>query len=180
MRDSGEGQRPPASGGAVSRAPSGAADRRRFAEDFLVGELFGLGSHRFEEAAVVAFARRYDAQPFHLDHDAGAASMLGGLAASGWQVVAVLNRAFSESVLAGTHHRGLVAVDRVRWIRPVLAGARLSASARVDSLEGQDRQTGAGAAAGIVRFVVTAWDDAGRNTVEIFRRDRVACFGEAS
>lgn len=153
-------------------------DRRRFAEDFVVGELFDLGSHAFDEAAVVGFARRYDPQPFHVDHDAGAASMLGGLAASGWQLVAVLNRAFADAVLAGAHHRGLVEVDRVRWMRPVLAGTRIAAVARVAAIENRD--AGAAAATALLRCVVSARDEAGRTAVEIVRCDRIARFGAAA
>ena len=35
---------------------------------------------------ITDFARRFDPQPYHLDEAAAAASIFGGLCASGWQV----------------------------------------------------------------------------------------------
>ena len=64
-------------------------DGRRCFEDLAVGERFDLGPRRMDEAEVVEFARAFDPQPMHLDRAAGAASPLGGLAASGWHSCAV-------------------------------------------------------------------------------------------
>jgi acyl dehydratase len=44
------------------------------------------------EEEIIDFARRYDPQPFHLDHEAAKASHFGGLVASGWMTSAVLMR----------------------------------------------------------------------------------------
>ncbi|KAB2849553.1 MAG: hypothetical protein F9K44_07600, partial [Hyphomicrobiaceae bacterium] len=53
-------------------------------EDVALGETIELGSHLFTREDIVAFARDYDPQPFHLDEEAGNASLFGGLSASGW------------------------------------------------------------------------------------------------
>ena len=49
---------------------------------------------------IVAFAREFDPQPFHLDEDGGARQPAGGLIASGWHTAAMLMRmncdAFSQ------------------------------------------------------------------------------------
>ncbi|RDJ93229.1 hypothetical protein B4Q13_23295, partial [Lacticaseibacillus rhamnosus] len=42
----------------------------RLATDFAVGELIELGTHTITEAEVLAFARKFDPQPFHTDPDA--------------------------------------------------------------------------------------------------------------
>jgi acyl dehydratase len=55
-----------------------------FFEDRQVGELTDLGSHTFTKDEIIAFAREFDPQPFHLDETAAKASLFGGLCASGW------------------------------------------------------------------------------------------------
>ena len=48
-----------------------------------------LGSYTFTEENIIAFARAYDPQPFHLDKEAAAKSPYRGLIASGWHTAAV-------------------------------------------------------------------------------------------
>ena len=47
---------------------------------------------RIDTPQIKSFAREFDPQPFHLDEQAAADSMLGGLAASGWHTCAILMR----------------------------------------------------------------------------------------
>lgn len=55
----------------------------RYLEDLALGTWFPCGSFRLTEAEIIAFAERYDPQPFHLDHEAAARSYFGRLCASG-------------------------------------------------------------------------------------------------
>jgi acyl dehydratase len=59
-----------------------------FFDDREIGETFDLGRHRFSKDNIIAFARAYDPQPFHLDETAAKASLFGALAASGWHTAA--------------------------------------------------------------------------------------------
>jgi len=61
-------------------------------EDHALGQTAELGAHRFSREEIVAFARRFDPQPFHLDEAAAATSIFGGLCASGWHTVSVSMR----------------------------------------------------------------------------------------
>ena len=45
---------------------------------------------------IVAFAGRYDPQPFHLDDAAARKTLFGGLAASGWQTAAMTMKLLVE------------------------------------------------------------------------------------
>jgi len=56
----------------------------RHLEDFKEGQVFELGEETISEQEILDFARRFDAQPFHVDREAAKASMYGGLIASGW------------------------------------------------------------------------------------------------
>lgn len=63
-----------------------------YLEDLQVGLRFSSGTHAVDEAQIVAFARQFDPQPFHLDHAAAKSSIFGGLAASGWHTAAITMR----------------------------------------------------------------------------------------
>jgi len=63
-----------------------------YLEDLYPGQTFISGSETITEADILAFATQFDPQPFHLDHEAGKASIFGGLAASGWHTAALTMR----------------------------------------------------------------------------------------
>jgi acyl dehydratase len=94
---------------------------RYYLEDLQVGQRFTSAKHRLEADEIKAFAREFDPQPFHLDEDAGKASLLGGLAASGWHTAAVTMRLQVEGglPLAG----GLIGAGaEIAWPIPTRAG----------------------------------------------------------
>ena len=70
----------------------GETGEQRYLDDFRVGQRFTTGTHTMTEAEILAFAREFDPQPFHLDHAAARDSPLEGLAASGWHTAAVSMR----------------------------------------------------------------------------------------
>jgi acyl dehydratase len=58
-------------------------------EDLEIGTHRELGSYDFTEAEIIAFARKFDPQYFHVDPVRAAAGPFGGLIASGWHTVAI-------------------------------------------------------------------------------------------
>src|SRR5260370_19635905 len=66
--------------------------RVKYWEDFKVGESTELGSHSISEAEILAFARKYDPQPFHTDPEAARRSIFGGLIPSRWHTCALISR----------------------------------------------------------------------------------------
>lgn len=99
--------------------------------DFTIGEVIDLSTCEVTRDEVIAFASEFDPQPFHLDDDAGAASMLGGLAASGWHTCAMLMRLLVDELLKESTCQGSPGIDSLRWLHPVYPGDRLSASGEV-------------------------------------------------
>ena len=95
-------------------------------EDFPPGTRFDFAPRRVTAEEIVAFARKYDPQPMHMDEAAGSASILGGLAASGWHTSAIMMRMLCDSYISRTAGEGSPGVDRMEWKRPVLAGDTLS------------------------------------------------------
>ena len=100
-------------------------------EDMNPGTEYLLGPKHVAADEVIAFASEYDPQPMHLDEEAGKASILGGLAASGWHSCAMLMRMMCDSYMLRAAAEGAPGLDYVKWIRPVLAGDVLSGETRV-------------------------------------------------
>jgi acyl dehydratase len=105
-----------------------------YLEDFAPGQSHGLGSRSLGRDEIVAFAREYDPQPFHLDEEAARKSPYGGLIASGWQTSAVFMRLLVDGLLCRTASMGSPGVQDLRWLRPVRPGDVLSATIRVEEV----------------------------------------------
>jgi len=100
-------------------------------EDLEPGMVFPLGPKNVAADEIVAFAMEYDAQPMHLDEEAGRNSILGGLAASGWHTCSMMMRMMTDSYLLRMAAEGAPGIDYVKWKKPVLAGDVLSGETRV-------------------------------------------------
>lgn len=57
-------------------------------EDIKIGSRMELGSHTFTEDEIIAFARKYDPQYFHIDPETAKNGPFGTLTASGWHTSA--------------------------------------------------------------------------------------------
>lgn len=94
-------------------------------EDLQPGQRFGTAEHVMTVEEIVAFARQYDPQPFHLDAEAAKTSLFGELVASGWHTAAVSMRLMVQGQMqvAG----GVIGhvVEELRFPRPVRPGDRL-------------------------------------------------------
>ena len=64
----------------------------RWFEDYVPGAVHDLGSVVVDKQEVVAFARQFDPQPFHLDQERARKSAFGGLVASGWHTACMVMR----------------------------------------------------------------------------------------
>ena len=95
-------------------------------EDFEPGQVYALGSKVVTEDEIVAFAREFDPQPFHLDAEAAKDSVFGGLIASGWHTGAMWMRLYVDSLLGGASGQGSSGIEELRWLAPVRPGDTLS------------------------------------------------------
>lgn len=100
-------------------------------EDFTPGRVFDLGTTVVDRAEMLAFAHRFDPQPFHVDEEAAQTSIFGGLAASGWFTVGLWMRAYADEVLNRATSLGSPGGEEIRWPAPVFAGDELVASMEV-------------------------------------------------
>jgi len=95
-------------------------------DDLEVGRETYFGSTEVSREEVIAFAERYDPQPFHLSDEAAAKTHFGRLAASGWHTCAMVMGVIARHVV-DTEQAGLGSpgVDELRWLRPVYPGDTL-------------------------------------------------------
>lgn len=98
---------------------------RFYWEDFPAGHRAVFGSTTVARDAVIAFASQFDPQPFHLDDEAGKASLFGGLSASGWHTCAMTMRMMCDAYLLDSASLGSPGIDALRWLKPVFPGDTL-------------------------------------------------------
>ncbi|EPZ16242.1 hypothetical protein M622_13520 [Thauera terpenica 58Eu] len=105
--------------------------KERYFEDYAVGEVAEFGDYQVTEEEIVAFARAYDPQPFHLDAEAGRQSHFGGLVASGWMTCSIVMRLYCDHFIPQVSAMGSPGIDALRWRLPVRPGDRLRARATI-------------------------------------------------
>jgi len=94
-------------------------------EDLEPGRVHELGSHTVSEEEILAFARQWDPQSFHVDPEAAKESVFGGLIASGWHTGAMWMRLYVDSLLDGAASMGSPGIEELRWLAPVRPGDTL-------------------------------------------------------
>jgi len=92
---------------------------RIYWEHFKPGEVAIYGPRRVTRAEIVAFAAEFDPQPMHMDEAAGAASLLGGIAASCWHACAIMMRMIADAFILDSTSMGGPVVEEVRWRKPL-------------------------------------------------------------
>ncbi len=98
------------------------ADELLYWEDFPPGDTMEMGSHTFTETEIIAFARQFDPQPFHIDPAAAKKSFFQGLIASGWHTCSVAMRLMVDQYVGRSASLGSPGLDNIRWLAPVRAG----------------------------------------------------------
>ena len=97
----------------------------RYFEDYIPGAVHEFGDIAVDEAEMIAFARRFDPQPFHTDPEAAKQSVFGGLIASGWFTVSLVMRVLVDRYISRVASLGSPGVDELRWLKPVRPGDTL-------------------------------------------------------
>ena len=94
-------------------------------EDLQVGEVRELGSISPTREEIIAFAKQFDPQPFHLDDEAAKQSVFGALCASGWHTCGMAMRLMVTNFLCHTSSLGSPGLENLRWLKPVYPGDTL-------------------------------------------------------
>jgi len=149
-------------------------------EDLTPGATRILGPVTVSKEEIIAFAREYDAQPFHVDEAAAKESFIGSLIASGWHSCCINMRLLAEDMLLDSTSLGAPGIDEVKWLKPVRPGDTLRS--RMTVLE--SRPSNSRPAIGFVRFRFELMNQADEivltqvNTIMFGRRDAEPVIGK--
>ena len=111
-------------------------------EYFEVGKTVTIGTHHFDAESIIAFASKYDPQPFHVSEEKAKGTVFGRLCASGWHTTAVWMKYNFEAGLMPDPARwkgdGPVPESgpspgfrNLRWLKPVYAGEDVTFTRKV-------------------------------------------------
>ena len=104
----------------------------QYFEDIEVGSKQSFGSYAVTRDEVIAYAEKFDPQPFHLSDKAAAQTHYGRLSASGWHtcgmVMSMVVANLKANEQAGLGSPGL---DELRWLKPVFPGDTLRCETEV-------------------------------------------------
>jgi acyl dehydratase len=98
----------------------------QYFEDLEVGTKSSFGRYEVTREEVIAFASKYDPQPFHLSDEAAATTFFGRLSASGWHTCAMTMSMVVANLEAHSQAGlGSPGIDELRWLKPVYPGDTL-------------------------------------------------------
>ena len=107
------------------------ADFIYYWEDLQPDQVRDLGSLTVTREEIIAFARQFDPQAFHLDDEAAKASVFGGLCASGWHTCSMAMRLMVTNFLQQAASLGSPGLENVKWKKPVFPGDTLNLKHRI-------------------------------------------------
>ena len=150
--------------------PASPATPSIYWEDFFVGQVREFGRYEVTREAVLAFAREFDPQPFHLDDAAAERSLFGRLSASGWHTCAMAMRMMCDAYLHDAASLGSPGIEQLRWSHPVYPGDTLHV--RLTVLE--TRPLASRPAVGLVR---SNWTVMNQDDVTVLTMEGYGFFG---
>jgi acyl dehydratase len=122
---------------------------------------FAFGSVTLSEDEMIAFARQWDPQYFHVDREAAAHSPWGGIIASGIQTVAVYQKLVVEALWNQSAVKaGKALTANLR--RPVRPGATLTGKVVVQKVTHRPERGDSN-----VLVAAELWDDSGAVVLEL-------------
>lgn len=115
------------------------------------------------EEEVLAFAKAYDPQPFHVDPERAKAGRWGGLIASGWLTCSVAMRMVVDAILHDSESFGSPGLEKLRWLLPVRPGDSIRLAATVESV----RVSSSRSDLGIVRWTWRVYNQRDEQVLEV-------------
>ena len=100
-------------------------------EDFHDGRKFESPTMTLSENDIIEFGKIYADLPYHTDPEAAKNSMWGGLVAPGYQTASLTFGLFVRTGVFKACGLGSPGIDKLRWLKPVLAGDTLHVIAEI-------------------------------------------------
>ena len=138
-------------------------------EEFHAGQSIEAGAVTVSEEQIIAFARQFDPQWFHVDPQRAGASRWKGPIASGWHTCCLAMTLVVDNVLAGSESFGSPGLTNLNWSNPVRPGDELRLRIEVtDVRTARSRPT-----LGIVRWT---WRMRNQRAAEVLSLDVTSLF----
>ncbi len=102
-----------------------------YLEDLTAGQKFVTGSVTVSEADIIAFAKQFDPQYYHVDPVAAQKSQFGGLISSGFHTLSLSMRLFFDLDLWPEAIIASPGMENVKWLKPMRPGDTIRAEADV-------------------------------------------------
>ena len=90
-----------------------------YLEDLSIGQKFVSSKLQISTSDILAFAKQFDPQPFHLDHEQAKETLFQGLAASGWHTSAITMKLLTEGKGLPISSGVIGAGGELSWPMPV-------------------------------------------------------------
>lgn len=147
---------------------SGTGDvARLFYQDLTPGRSFDLGIVEIDRDEMIAYARRFDPQWYHVDAQKARSSEYGDLIASGFFTVSLFMRAYVDGVLSQAAAGASPGLEELRWTAAVYAGDRLGI--RLDVLAAAPSTTRPGYGTVTLAGTMTRLDADGHPAKDVLR-----------
>jgi acyl dehydratase len=105
--------------------------KEQYLEDYAVGQTYMSGRKNVTKDEIIAFAKEYDPQYYHLDEVEAVKSPFKGLAASGWHTAAMTMRLLVDGEFRPAGGILGVGFDQLSWARPVRPGDELRVKSEI-------------------------------------------------
>ena len=102
-----------------------------YAEDFNSGQIFDLGKKNITKNEIIAFAKKYDPFPFHMDDEAASKTVFRSIISSGWQTALIWLGMMHEKFLTYETIMGSPGHEALIWKNPVRPGDTLSGTLEI-------------------------------------------------
>jgi acyl dehydratase len=109
--------------------------RTKYAEDLAIGMTVDLGTWTPGRDEIVAFARQWDPQGFHIDEEIADAGPFGGLIASGLHSLSIMSRLVVDGALKDWAVIAGRAIQDIQLTSPVRPGMELRGTLRIGDIE---------------------------------------------
>ena len=81
--------------------------------------IYDLGKYTVSRKEIIDFAKKYDPFPFHVDDEAAAETVFGGIISSGWLTSLIWLRLMHQNFLTYETILGSPGHEEVKWPNPV-------------------------------------------------------------
>lgn len=139
------------------------AEKFTYMEDLAVGQKFTAGPMEVTAEEVVAFAKKFDPQDFHLDPEKAKETVFGEHVASGWHTAAITMRMIVDSSpkmkggMIGRH------IEKLSWLRAVKPGDKLYFEGEILDI----RPSGSDPSRGVMRVKNTTKNQDGKPVLQM-------------